>query len=185
VSTARLFKLPRVQPTAVYHLGSTPCEKTCASIVNKSIDGMETNDIAMVAYRYLQTKAGARNTFYEGSLYFLGAALGAVFTIYRYPAFALVTIGELLAMQPASENYFRYAEASESCEDWLRERLSPAQFVQVQQLSFDQKGLDCLVDILKEKGCETKFIEEKADELGSLFDFWSLKEGEVRSAPGL
>lgn len=180
MSTARaLRELNYVKPTAVYTVASLPSEKTCAAVINQTVDGMKDDDIAQVAYRYLQSRAAANTSFYTGAAYFggmLSSLCAAIFYDVRAVALAFV---EALATQAPAQNYFSYADTRDACEAWLKEKMSPAQFAKLHSLEFNQVGLDCLAALMDEMHVDTAFIKQQANKPDGVADLWRLKEDET------
>lgn len=159
-STSYLKDFKKDTPSKTLIFKSMPCEIKAAHIRNSTIDGMENNDIAEVAYRFLQSRRGENNTFYE-------ACFWSLYTIMLYsliqsnPACYIFLIPNIARIPPNISNTLSYHQTKNACEEWLAKRLSIEHVQEIKSLKYDQKGLNKLTHFLTQNQIKTDNIEDK------------------------
>lgn len=176
----RAATLAHVTPTKSLLITPMPCEETCAVIRNTTVNSMKVGNTANVAYRYIQNNAGATNTLFEAAFY--GAiALININSLITKPddvfAASASGIGLLMNMAnilPNISNTIRYRETRDACAEWLESRLSPEKIEKIKSLKYNQKGINTLVDLMRDEHVDLTFIENKAKKIDEPLSCWQL-----------
>lgn len=179
------IQLTKLEPSKSLLICSMPCERQTAEIRNSTVDNMINEDIAMVAYRYLQAMRGERNTFNEAVCW---AACVVISLVYIYLKITTVNFQDELSSEP-SENFdnqtnfifqwlivlmyavanaipnvantLKYGETKNACDVWLQARLEDDMYNKLKQLPNNYDSLFKIDKLLKEKNIDTTNLEKK------------------------
>ena len=136
-----------------------------ASLRNKTVDDIDMGDIAMIGYRYLQSKRAQSNTKLEAIAHIslTAAYISAAPFLLGYPAIgASIHLGQIL---PNLGNTGRYRKTKRVCKEILTERLGIESMQKIQKLKYTKDGLQNLKILMESKdiNCEklnTKVIKD-------------------------
>lgn len=169
-----LRPLQRVEPHKTLLCCSCVCEQQAAAIRNDTVTAMQANDIAHVAYRYLQTRRGEKNTLAEaivgGSTFILGLFLLCATSHDPNDAVSIlknvlvVVVSFLIALPTALVNIpntLRYRETKQACEAWLMSFLDERDVREIQKLRYNRSGLVSLSSFFYNKGISTVSLDNK------------------------
>jgi len=169
------ISLTHVEPTKSL-LIDLPCTSETTYIINSTVKSMEKEDIGGVACRYLQSKRGERNTFYE--IIFWGIVMIVIFASFLRsrdispdeqsdafnldsPNFIFLLLMAIANILPNISNTLRYAENKNACDKWLKEKLNNDTYDEIRRLPNKRDSLFTLNKILKEKNIDTTVLERK------------------------
>lgn len=152
------INLKEMQPTNSLLCVSMECENTASVIRNRTVKSMKENDIAAVAYRYLQTRQGENCTFY------LAASCGILAAYIPFESFlsplwrVYYTSLCVLSLIPNVRNNLNYREVKLASREWLILKIDEKTFEKIDNLNFTNGGLSELMSLLMEKKLEVKSL---------------------------
>ncbi|MDP1604742.1 MAG: hypothetical protein Q8M03_15930 [Legionella sp.] len=181
----------KITPSKALLIRPMSCEKQAAYVHNSAVDEAAKEDIGRVAYRYVQSSQGERNTRTEAivcgiaGLCFLILYVSEVFlsnekannddlsnnrTILNY-ALTLIPIlivpALWLNVLPNLANSLNYNATKNQGKDWLIARQGPSFFNKLKVLPYSQFGKERLLALLKEDSIDASSIEKKCTTSGS------------------
>ena len=148
----------KVEPTKALLVGSMDCEKRAAHIFNETIDSIEKNNTREVIRRFKQSQKGEAASIFEASSYSLALPIlliliqqlydktqethsasslsvffenACLFFIY---VLAISTAYISSCIPPSIANAFRYHEAKNKSDNWLKSRLGNKTMVQLRAI---------------------------------------------------
>lgn len=173
INSNAAFQLQRVKPHKTLLCWSYGCERQAAAIRNATVLAMEESDIALVAYRYLQSRRGEKNTSREVIAYGFTviSALCVLIMAYKDPndslnilkkvlclALILISLPNTLVNIP---NTIRHKRTKQACEAWIIAGMDEKDFQEIQKLRYDRSGLASLSSFFKNKGIPTESLDAK------------------------
>lgn len=170
--------LGRTKPNRTLLVSSMRCEYIAAEIRNQTVDSMEREDIADLAYRYLQTRRGTSNCIKEALCWSSCAAMILVYgLIYRDSNRFLLSLSLVLCalhVPPNLGNAIRYAESQNGCEMWLSTRLPAKDVATIKAMRFEKAGMHALIAFFKASRTDITSIEHRTKKEDSFFSCWDM-----------
>lgn len=166
-----------VTPYNTLFFGPMPCEEKAAAIRTKTLESMKNNDIADVAYRYLQNRRGANNTLNE-AVFWGCLFISSIYGISRHNNNRLIplfsTIPMALHIPPNIGNTIRYRETKQSSEEWLNRKIGKEKLAEIQSIKFNQQGMFSLNALIAREQIDRSSIKDKTKKEDSVFSFWDM-----------
>lgn len=163
MSTARLLaKLD--EPNKVFFIASTPHETLAAHLRNYAVESMEKDDVANVAYYYLENEREMKVSIKDAALAGL-TALSTIYTAIRsgHPGFLIGTLFTMLTFIPSVSCAMTYEETKNASAVWLGNRLGQDKADQIKSIPLTKEGLFTLADLLKKDSINTHHLEHLAE----------------------
>lgn len=150
---------------------SMPCEHRAAAVFNEAKKSMKEKDSSAVAYRFLQSREGEKNSFTEASFY---TALGNImlWSARNSPATPRASLPILFLIAgnilPNIGNFIRYREIKLQSRQWLSGDLGEEQLAVIEALSYNDSGLNTLKNFFENENRSTVSIKNKKVHVGTL-----------------
>ncbi|RYF19719.1 MAG: hypothetical protein EOO77_09500 [Oxalobacteraceae bacterium] len=157
--------LKRMMPTNVTYCGPCGCERQPAHIYNATADVLDSGDLGLTAYRFLQNRSGLRRANFDTGLYtgtlVAGFALpGAAPLALRV---AVVGLPSIIKVAIALSSRRRYHDAMQASATFLRASLGGVLFGQVERTNYHRQ-LSALLVYMQEAGIDHRALGEKIRE---------------------
>ena len=165
MSTTRLLaKMDK--PNSVLYFAATGYEKHAAELRNAAVESMEKNDIAKLAWQYLESSDLTGNRNQQTAMFgFFTAALILESILTYDPISLLIPAIASLVLAPLANSRITLTETTDACEAWLEQKLGRESVEHIKQIPLTSEGLFNLKNMMMLEGVNTDSMAQIENQL--------------------